>query len=108
MRSESNFLGCVLRKIVVCPSQNNVLCNKKIQFLHAWETWHIPKIYSINSYLHIDKCAGDTIHRHDFVGKKKVNLVFATHGEEDEIYPLTIIEIAEAQKKDQNLKIYYK
>jgi hypothetical protein len=34
--------------------------------------------------------------------------VFATHGEEDEIYPLTIIEIAEAQKRDQNLKIYYK
>ncbi len=36
------------------------------------------------------------------------NLVFANHGEENEIYPLTIIdEIAEAQKKDQNLKIYY-
>ncbi len=34
-----------------------------------------------------------------------LNLVFATHGEEDEIYPLTIIEIAEAQKKVQNLKI---
>ncbi len=34
--------------------------------------------------------------------------MFATHGEEDEIYPLTIIEIAEAQKKDQNIKIYYK
>ena len=28
------------------------------------------------------------------------NLVFANHGEEDETYPLTIIEIAEAQKKD--------
>ncbi len=37
-----------------------------------------------------------------------LNLVFATHGEEDEIYPLVIIEIAEAQKKDRNLKIYYK
>ncbi len=34
--------------------------------------------------------------------------MFATHGEEDEINPLTVIEIAEAQKKDQNLKIYYK
>ena len=34
--------------------------------------------------------------------------MFATHGEEDKIYPLTIIEIAEAQKKDRNLKIYYK
>ncbi len=28
------------------------------------------------------------------------NRVFANHGEEDEMYPLTIIEIAEAQKKD--------
>jgi hypothetical protein len=27
--------------------------------------------------------------------------VFANHGEEDEIYPLTTIEIAEAQKRDQ-------
>ncbi len=35
-------------------------------------------------------------------------LVFANHGEEDEIYPLTTLEIAEAQKKDRNLKIYYK
>jgi hypothetical protein len=33
---------------------------------------------------------------------------FANHGEEDEIYPLTTIEIAEAQCKDQELKIYYK
>jgi hypothetical protein len=29
-----------------------------------------------------------------------LNLVFATHGEEDKIYPLTIKEITEAQKKD--------
>jgi hypothetical protein len=36
------------------------------------------------------------------------NLVFANHGEEDKIYPLTTIEIAKAQKKDQHLKIYYK
>jgi hypothetical protein len=34
--------------------------------------------------------------------------VFANHREEDKIYPLTIIEIAEARKKYQNLKIYYK
>jgi hypothetical protein len=36
------------------------------------------------------------------------DLVFATHGEEDEMYPLTIIEIAKAQKDRSNLKIYYK
>jgi hypothetical protein len=34
--------------------------------------------------------------------------VFANHGEEEEIYPLTTIEIAEAQRKDQELKVYYK
>jgi hypothetical protein len=30
-----------------------------------------------------------------------LNLVFANHGEEDEVYLLTTIEIAEAQCKDQ-------
>jgi hypothetical protein len=34
--------------------------------------------------------------------------MFANHREEDELYPLTTIEIAEAQKKVQELKIYYK
>jgi hypothetical protein len=37
-----------------------------------------------------------------------LNLVFANHQEEDKIYPLTTIEIAKAQKKDQEQKIYYK
>jgi hypothetical protein len=36
------------------------------------------------------------------------NLVFAHHEEEDEMYPLTTIEIAEAQCKDQELKVYFK
>ncbi len=44
----------------------------------------------------------------DTTKHEDLNLVFATHGEEDKINPLTIIEIAEAQKKDRNLKIYYK
>ncbi len=39
---------------------------------------------------------------------KDLNFAFANHGEEDEIYPLTTIEIAEAQRKDQELKVYYK
>jgi hypothetical protein len=34
--------------------------------------------------------------------------VFANNGEEDEIYPLITIEIAEAQCKDQELKVYCK
>jgi hypothetical protein len=36
------------------------------------------------------------------------NLVFAHYKEEDEIYPLTLTEIADAQRKDQELKVYFK
>ncbi len=36
------------------------------------------------------------------------NLVFAHHEEEDEIYPLTLTKIADAQRKDQELKVYFK
>ncbi len=34
--------------------------------------------------------------------------MFAHHEEEDEIYPLTLTEIAKAQRKDQELKVYFK
>ena len=34
------------------------------------------------------------------------NLVFAHHEEEDKIHPLTLTEIADAQRKDQKLKVY--
>jgi hypothetical protein len=37
---------------------------------------------------------------------QNLNFVFANHGEEDAIYLLTTIEIAEAQCKDQALKVY--
>jgi hypothetical protein len=33
--------------------------------------------------------------------------MFTNHGEEEEIYPSTSIEIAKAQKEDRKLKIYY-
>jgi hypothetical protein len=36
------------------------------------------------------------------------NLVFAHHEEMDEIYPLTLTKIADAQRKDQELKVYLK
>jgi hypothetical protein len=36
------------------------------------------------------------------------NLVFAHHEEEEEVYPLTLTEIADAQRKDQELKAYIK
>jgi hypothetical protein len=38
---------------------------------------------------------------------KDLNFAFSNHGEEDET-PLTTIEIAEAQSKDQELKVCYK
>jgi hypothetical protein len=34
--------------------------------------------------------------------------VFAHHKEEDKIYVLTLTEIADAQQKDQELKVYFK
>jgi hypothetical protein len=36
------------------------------------------------------------------------NLVFAHHKEEDKIYHLTLTKIADAQRKDQELKVYFK
>jgi hypothetical protein len=36
------------------------------------------------------------------------NLVFAHHKEEDKTYPLTLTEIAEEQRKDRELKVYFK
>ncbi len=36
------------------------------------------------------------------------NLVFAHHEEEKEVYPLTLTEIADAQRKDRELKAYFK
>jgi hypothetical protein len=37
-----------------------------------------------------------------------LNHVFANHGEEEEMNPLATIEIAEAERKDQELKICFK
>ena len=34
--------------------------------------------------------------------------MFAHHEEEDEVYPLTLPEIADAQRKDRELKVYFK
>ncbi len=35
------------------------------------------------------------------------NIVFAHHEEEDKVYPLTLTEIADAQCKDWELKVYF-
>jgi hypothetical protein len=39
---------------------------------------------------------------------KDLNFALSNHREEDEIYPLATMEIAKAQRKDQELKAYYK
>ncbi len=39
---------------------------------------------------------------------KDLNFVFVTQGKEDEIYPLTTVELVEAHRKDQELKVYFK
>ncbi len=36
------------------------------------------------------------------------SLMFAHHKEEEEVYPLTLTEIADAQRKDQELKAHFK
>ncbi len=36
------------------------------------------------------------------------NLMLAHHEKEEEVYPLTLTEIADAQRKDQELKAYFK
>ncbi len=36
------------------------------------------------------------------------NLVFAHHNKENKIYPLTLTKIADAQRKDRELKAYFK
>ena len=38
----------------------------------------------------------------------QLNEVFANRSEEDEIYPLTVNEIVEAQKADRTLKHFFK
>jgi hypothetical protein len=77
------------------------------------ENYHMTKVKKRSS-----KCSQRqswmTISKHwcnleiDTNKPKDLNFVFANQGEQDEIYPLTTIEIAEAQRKDQELKAYYK
>ncbi len=52
------------------PSQNNVLCNKKsISCMHGRHGTYQKCTVPIPTYTY-EKCVGDTIPRHDFVGEK--------------------------------------
>ncbi len=44
----------------------------------------------------------------DTIKHEDLNFVIANHKQEDEIYSLTTIEIAEAQQKKQELKVHFK
>ncbi len=68
------------------PSINQTTESKSFQ-KQNWMT------VSKHSWCNFDM--NDTIEHEDYT-----NLVFANHGEEEEIYPLTTIEIAKAQKED--------
>ncbi len=80
---------------------------------HTADSYHMTKIKKRCS-----KCSQRqswmTVSKHwcnleiDTTKHEDLNFAFANHREEDEIYPLTTIEIVEAQPKDQELKVYYK
>ncbi len=75
------------------------------------ENYHLTKVRSFQSS---QRQNWMTVSKHwcnlniDTHKPKDLNFVFAIHGEEEEICPLTTMEIAEAQRKDQELKVYYK
>ncbi len=72
------------------------------------ENYHLTKVRSFQSR---QRQNWMTVSKHwcnleiDTHKPKDLNFVFANHGEEEEIYPITTIEIAEAQCKDQELKV---
>jgi hypothetical protein len=75
------------------------------------ENYHLTKVRSSKSS---QRQNWMTVSKHwrnleiDTYKPEDLNFAYANHGEEEEIYPLTTIEIAEAQRKDQELKVYYK
>jgi hypothetical protein len=75
------------------------------------ENYHLTKVKSFKSCQRQNRM---TVSKHwcnlkiDIHKPKDLNFAFANHREEEEIHPLTTIEIAEAQCKHQELKVYYK
>ncbi len=77
------------------------------------ENYHLMKVKRTSFKSH-QRQSWMTVSKHwcnleiDTYKPEDLNFAFANHGEEKEIYPLTAIEIAEAQHKAQELKVYYK
>jgi hypothetical protein len=78
------------------------------------ENYHLTKVKR-RSFIRRQRQSWMTVSKHwcnlgiDTNKLEDLNFAFANHGEEDEKYPLTTIEIAEAQRKDQEeLKVYCK
>ncbi len=77
------------------------------------ENYHMTKVKKKSSK-HSQRQSWSTVSKHwcnleiDTNKHKDLNFAFANHGEEDEIYPLTTIVIAEVQCKNQELNAYYK
>jgi hypothetical protein len=77
------------------------------------ENYHMTKVKKRSSK-HSQRQSWIAVSKHwcnleiDTKKPKDLNFAFASHREEDEIYPITTIKIAEAQRKDQELKAYFK
>jgi hypothetical protein len=75
------------------------------------KSYHMTKVR--RSSKHSQRQSWMTVSKHwcnleiDTDKHEDLNFMLANNGEEDEIYPFTTIEIAEAQCKDQELKVYY-
>ncbi len=86
-----------VNRIAECFHMTKVMNNSHQR--QCWMTvpkkWCKPDIYSDNLDSYTDK-------HNDW------NLVFAHYEEEDKIYPLTLTKIADAQRKDQEIKTYFK
>jgi hypothetical protein len=79
----------------------------------AAESYHMTRVKKRSSK-HSQRQSWMTVSKHwcnleiDTIELEELNFPFKNHGEEDKIYPLTTIEIAEAQRKDQELKVFFK
>jgi hypothetical protein len=97
-----NTVADAISWLVYDPSINQTAENYHMTTVKKRSSKHNHRQSWITESKHWCNLEIDTTKHKDF------NFAFANHREEDEIYPLTTIEIAEAQRNDQKLKAYYK
>jgi hypothetical protein len=93
-------------KIIYIKGENNTVADaiSRLDFTPKAETKHLNQ----NNWMMLTKrwCAFSThtIKGNSINSTMKLNHVFANHSDEEEIYPLTVSEIAEKQTKDKSLQ----